>query len=233
MLQVFAMNNEEIGLHFDKMAPEYENLINRLVPYFQKQNSLMMDLIPWERRATFKALDLGSGPGVLSRLLLDTFPNAQVVAFDISAAMLEICKRKLWAYPNRASFIRGDFTTDDFGSGYDAVFAGLVLHHTDDAGKRNFFKKVLGRMTPGGILLARDIVRGSTPRLNDEYEKLWRLYMRAQGEDGALWHDKFQAKDLPATVDDQLKWLKEAGFIDVDCHWRYLNFAITGGRKPR
>lgn len=227
------MASENIGLYFDRMAPEYENLINRLVPYYQKQNSLMMDLIPFERRASFKALDLGSGPGVLSRLLLDTFPNAQAVAFDISPLMLETCKKKLWAYPNRATFLRGDFMKEDFGDGYDVVFTGLVLHHTDDAGKRVFFKNVIARMKPGGVLLSRDIVRGTSLRLSEEYEKLWGLYMRAQGEDGALWYSKFQAKDLPASVEDQLKWLREAGFIDVDCHWRYLNFAITGGRKPK
>ena len=55
-----------------------------------------MDLIPFERKAPFRALDLGSGPGVLSRLLLDTFPNAQVTAFDISPVMLDVCKKKLW-----------------------------------------------------------------------------------------------------------------------------------------
>lgn len=219
--------------HFDALASDYEWLINRLVPYYQKQNSLMMDLIPFERKVAFKALDLGAGTGVLSRLLLDTFPNATVKAFDLSPVMLDTCKKKLWAYPTRATYTQGDFRKDDFGSGYDVIFTGLVLQHADSAGKRSFFKTALSRMNPGAILLSRDIVRGTTARLTEDYEKLWRLYMRAQGEDGALWYSKFQAKDPPATVEDQMKWLEEVGFIDVGCHWRYLNFAISGGRKPK
>lgn len=226
------MSHDDIRQQFDSMASDYETVINRLVPYYQKQNSMLMDLIPFERRTEFNALDLGSGPGVLSRLLLDTFPNAHVASFDLSPVMLDTCKKKLWAYPNRARFVQGDFTKDDFGTDYDVIFAGLVLQHTDDAGRRAFFRKAIGKMKPGGILLARDIVRGSTTRLTQEYERLWRLYMRAQGEDGALWYSKFQAHDVPASVEDQLKWLTEAGFIDVGCHWRHLNFAITGGRKP-
>ncbi len=217
--------------HFDRMAPDYEWLVNRLVPYYQKQNSLMMDLIPFDRHATFRTLDLGSGTGVLARLLLDTFPNATVTVLDISPAMLETSKKKLWAYPNRATFKRGDFTRDDLGDGYDVVFAGFVLQHTDDEGKRAFFKRVQSRMNGGGILLSRDIVRGTTPRLTDEYERLWKLYMRAQGEDAATTYNPFLSKDPPARVEDQLKWLGDAGFTDVGCHWRYLNFAITGGRK--
>jgi tRNA (cmo5U34)-methyltransferase len=223
---------EEIK-QFDHMAFDYETVISRLVPYYQKQNSLLMDLIPIDRRTPFKALDLGSATGVLSRLLLDTFPNAQVTAFDISPVMLDTCKKKLWAYPNRATFIKGDFTKDDFGGGFDVILAGLVLQHTDDAGKKSFFKKAIARMNSGGVILCRDVVRGSTDRLTEEYEKLWKLYMRAQGEDGAVWFSKFQAKDRPATAEDQLRWMKEAGFDDVGCHWRHLNFAITGGRKPK
>jgi tRNA (cmo5U34)-methyltransferase len=228
-----ASSTDDVRSHFDRMAPDYESLINRLVPFYQKQNSLLMDLLPVDRREAFKALDLGSGPGVVSRLLLDTFPNAQVVAFDLSAVMLDTNKKKLWAYPSRAAFIQGDFQKDDFGTGYDVVLCGLILQHTDDAGKQAFFKKVFSKMNPGGTLLCRDIVRGTTPWLTEEYEKLWRLYMRAQGEDGSLWQSRFKAKDLPATVEQQLKWLRDAGFVDVDCHWRHLNFAITGGRKPK
>jgi tRNA (cmo5U34)-methyltransferase len=226
------MNSEDVRDQFDKMAPDYETLINRLVPYYLKQNSLLMDLIPFERKTPFKALDLGTGPGVLSRLLLDTFPNVHVTAFDISPVMLETCKKKLWAYPKRATLIQGDFMKEDWGDGFDVVLAGLILQHTNDAGKRAFFQRAIKKMKPGGILLSRDIVRGTTPRLTQEYERLWRLYMRAQGEDGTVWYSKFQAEDLPVSVEEQLKWLSEAGFVDVDCHWRYLNFAITGGRKP-
>lgn len=225
------MDSEQIRLQFDSMASDYEWLMNRLVPFYQKQNSLLMDLVPFERKTSFRALDLGSGPGILSRLLLDTFPNAQVTAFDISSVMLDICRKKLWAYPNRAKYILGDFTKDDFGSGYDVIYTGLVLQHTDDEGKRRFFKRLISKMNPNGILLSRDIVRGTTPRLSQEYERLWRLYMRAQGEDGTLWYSKFQAKDPPASVEDQTQWLHDAGFQDVGCHWRYLNFAITGGRR--
>jgi tRNA (cmo5U34)-methyltransferase len=227
------MNTDDVRLYFDRLAHDYETVINRLVPYYQRQNSLLMDLIPFERRDSFSALDLGTGTAVLSRLLLDTFPNVQVTAFDLSQVMLDTSKKKLWAYPNRAKLVQGDFTKDDFGSGYDVVFAGLVLQHTNEAGRKAFFKKIISRMNPGGIILCRDVVRGPTQRLTDEYERLWRLYMRAQGEDGAYWYSKFQANDPPATVLDQLKWMGEAGFIDVDCYWRHLNFAITGGRKPK
>lgn len=33
-------------------------------------------------------------------------------------------------------------------------------------------------------------------------------------------------------VHTQLEWLREIGFVDVDCHWKWLELALFGGVKP-
>jgi hypothetical protein len=44
-------------------------------------------------------------------------------------------------------------------------------------------------------------------------------------------YDEYLEEDIPSSVEEQTKWLTEAGFSEVGCHWRYLNFAIFGGMK--
>jgi hypothetical protein len=60
----------------------------------------------------------------------------------------------------------------------------------------------------------------------------WRDYIRSNGEDDEKWFRKYLDEDIPAKVEVQTERLRETGFIDVGCHWRYFNFAIFGGSKP-
>jgi tRNA (cmo5U34)-methyltransferase len=45
------------------------------------------------------------------------------------------------------------------------------------------------------------------------------------------WIPKYEAEDRPARLTDQLAWLAEIGFADIDVIWKRYNFAVYGGRK--
>ncbi|MFB8788088.1 MAG: methyltransferase domain-containing protein [Potamolinea sp.] len=226
------MKKAEIREAFDRAAFDYDGFIPRLIPYYHEQHNLMLDLITFERNSSIKVLDLGSGTGVLSHHILREFSQAKVVAFDLSEIMLEVCQKNLSAYEHRVSFQEGNFAEDDLGNEYDLVISGLAIHHLDGTGKQELFKRVFQSMNPGGIFLVRDIVVGASPKLRQQYESLWRQYMRSNGEDDEKFFAGYLAQDQPSSVEDQTQWLREAGFEDVGCHWQYFNFAIFGGCKP-
>ena len=64
----------------------------------------------------------------------------------------------------------------------------------------------------------------------------WREYMlRAVPEHEVFdkWMTVYETEDRPSKLVDQLMWLAEIGFDEVDVVWKYFNFAVYGGRKPR
>ncbi|WP_373535819.1 methyltransferase domain-containing protein [Microcoleus sp.] len=223
------MNLNYVREEFEQRAFDYDGLIPRLIPHYREQHDLILQLIPFETNANIQVLDLGAGTGILSALILQAFPQAKVLAFDMAENMLKICQTNLSAFGKRLRLQQGNFAEDDFGSGYDLVVSGLAIHHLDSTGKQHLFHQLFQSMNPEGILLIRDIVTGATPKLTEQYEKLWRQYMKASGEDDAAWFQNYLKEDIPSSVEEQTKWLAEAGFADAACHWRYLNFAIFGG----
>ncbi len=42
---------------------------------------------------------------------------------------------------------------------------------------------------------------------------------------------KHRELEIPVPVETQLRWLRETGFTDIECFWKFLNLAMFGGRK--
>jgi tRNA (cmo5U34)-methyltransferase len=225
------MNLRQVREHFEGEARDYDGYITHFVPYYREQNEVMMTMLAFEGTERIRALDLGAGTGVLAEGVLRRFPLAEVRVYDLADAMLDAARERLEKFENRVTFQRGDFSRDDFGIGYDLILSGLSIHHLEDREKRRLYRQIFLALNHGGQFLNRDIIRGATDRLDEIYIRLWRDYVRASGEDDAALMERFRAEDRPASVEDQLEWLRRAGFVDVGCHWQRMNYAVFGGRK--
>lgn len=226
------MNLHQVRNHFESEAFEYDNLIDRLIPHYNQQHEVMLAVIPFDTSTELTALDLGCGTGILSHLLLRSFPKARVTAFDLAENMLDACRCNLSKYSDRLILRQGNFAEDNIGEGYDIVVSGLSIHHLCNSGKQRLYKQIFNALKPGGVFLNREIVLGDSDYLIEQYHILWRQYMTLNGEDDVKWFMNYKDEDIPASVGDQMAWLNDAGFIDIACHWRHLNFAVFGGRKP-
>jgi tRNA (cmo5U34)-methyltransferase len=226
------VNLTRVKTHFEEEAATYAEHILQFIPHYQEQNELMIALVPYPPDATMRVLDLGAGPGVLSGFMLERYPHAKVHVFDLAENMLANARKLLADFSERVTYQAGDFGTVDFGEGYDVVLSGLAIHHLDHPGKRGLFKRIFCALRPGGTLMIRDIVRGETDAITAVYEKLWCDYIRSMQTDERAVMGRYHAEDVPAPLEEQLHWLRECGFSNVGCHWKYLNFAIFGGEKP-
>jgi tRNA (cmo5U34)-methyltransferase len=226
------MDADRVKDHFDEEAPRYDDLIVRLIPGYREQHDVILGILPFDRESPLRVLDLGCGTGALSRLVLDAYPNARVEATDLATGMLAECAANLAGFGHRVSYRELDFGSGDLGSGYGLVLAGLSVHHIDDEAKRDLFRRVFDALRPGGMFVMREIVTADTPGQTEADRERWRAFMDESGEDGRRWYEQSLGEDHPASLTDQLEWLRDAGFAQVAAPWRRINFAVFGGVRP-
>jgi tRNA (cmo5U34)-methyltransferase len=134
----------------------------------------------------------------------------------------------------RVKFVTADFAAAAATRSYDAVVSALAIHHLPDSGKRHLFLDIFKYLTPGGIFINADQVAGETATIGRRSRELWIKHARELKVDERDLNAEVERmkQDLPATVGQQLAWMRESGLIEVACVYRNLIFAVLSGTKP-
>jgi len=216
---------------FDDYARQYDAQRSMLIPCFNDFYSIAVSLADTDNQKP-DILDIGAGTGLLSSMVLRKFPDARLTLIDISEKMLEVAKERLKAAAG-VIYIVDDYTKHRFDKTYDIVLSSLSIHHLPDKQKKQLFQTIYSILNPGGMFINADQVLGSTPFLETLYKKDWKRKV----ENSALTTKDLQSAyertklDRMARLEDQLRWLEEVGFSDVDCVYKYFNFVVMFGRK--
>jgi tRNA (cmo5U34)-methyltransferase len=191
-------------------------------------------------------LDVGMGSGRVEELLFERIPQAQVVGTDFSEAMLELAHANLAPYRDRYETVMQDLTHPWDAKlpehEYVIAFSVQVIHNVAHPYKRETFAFIERALAPGGIFLLLDRIRVSTPGLFPVYLSMWDRLERERGIDPEMnrregtnfeEHEVSVSRrgDQPATLEEHLKWLPEAGFSEVACLHLHGNRALFAARK--
>jgi tRNA (cmo5U34)-methyltransferase len=214
---------------FDQTASSYDEDRARLIPGCDDFYRWAVDLIP---SSAARIVDLGAGSGLLTRLLRNRFPAAEIVMVDFSAPMLEQARKRLLP-DSRLTIVTADYTSYVLPERLDAVVSALSIHHLDDSAKRRLFTRIHSALAAGGVFINADQVAGPTPALEAQYKMLWLRQVRALGATPAQIEASLyrQQEDRCSPVADQLEWMSQAGFHDVDCWWKASRFAVLAGTR--
>lgn len=187
-----------------------DEYLSREIPHRQTAEMMLLEALP---ARIDRFLDLGTGDGRLLALVGNRHPQALAIGLDSSAPMLARAAERFEADPH------ADLRTHDLRlpleeeRPFDAIVSGLAIHHLEDNRKRELFAEVYALLAPGGAFANLDLVAPASPQLHERFRR----------EIGRIEDDP---SDRLAGLSDQLAWLRDSGFSEVDCHFKWLELAL-------
>jgi tRNA (cmo5U34)-methyltransferase len=182
----------------------------------------LLELVPATAR---RILDLGTGDGRLLGLVRRELArpgqaDTEAVAVDFSPTMLEAVRKRFAGEPSiRVVAHNMDEPLPALGT-FDAVISSFAIHHLVHERKRALYAEIYELLNSGGVFCNLEHVASPTPRLHQEF--LERIGFRVETEDPS---------NKLLDVETQLGWLREIGFGDVDCAWKWRELALLVGRR--
>ena len=192
------------------------------VPHRSEGEAVLLELLP-ER--VNRILDVGAGDGRLLHVVKLARPMATGVALDLSPTMLSEARRRFEGEES-VELLEHDLNHPlPAMKSFDVVVSSVAIHHLADERKRTLYAEIFDLLEPGGVFLNLERVASPTPNLR-------RHFRAAMGHETGHEHEHEDPSDQPLEMETQLSWLREIGFADVDCYWKWLEVALLGGVKP-
>jgi tRNA (cmo5U34)-methyltransferase len=221
------MDSEEVKKQFDRVAERYDLQRRCFIPCFDDFYTRSVSLLRFFPRDFRRVLDLGAGTGLLTRELYGLYPEASFTLIDISGDMLQIARERFRGLPN-FTFIERDYREAVPLSPCDLICSALSIHHLEQAEKKRVYKNSYAALEKNGCLINLDQFIEGPAQINALYQDWWYDYINKSGiapEEKAAWRER-KKLDKENTIDETLGLLKESGFAEAACIYRFMQFGV-------
>jgi len=155
-------------------------------------------------KSPVKVLDVGTGSGVWGIGLAQQSPQVTVTALDLPN-VLDVTRQMVarFGLSNRFSYLPGDFHSIDFGTGYNLITFGHILHMESVDQNRQLLKKAAAALAPKGTIVISEFLVNHD-RSGPPMGLIFAVNMLAHTDQG----DTFSFEEISG-------WLKEAGLVNM------------------
>jgi tRNA (cmo5U34)-methyltransferase len=188
-------------------------------PHRNEGEAILLENIP--ANAT-RILDIGSGSGRLIKMIKENSHKSGIefVALDISPTMLKSLKHN-FANDTSVKVIEHDLDTSLPDLGYfDAIVTGFAIHHLRHSRKYSLYEEIYGMLNPTGVFCNLEHVSSISTRQQTRFLSSTGMVPSQEDKTNRL-----------LSVEKQLQMLRDIGFIEVDCLWKWYEMALLIGFK--
>lgn len=148
-------------------------------------------------------------------------PRVKGVATDFSSIMLAAARAR---FVHDAEISVVEHNLDDplpkFGA-FDVIVSSFAIHHLSDPRKFALYREIFEILEPDGVFCNLEHVSSPTRKLHEDFYQA--MGMTTESEDPS---------NQCASVERQLDWMRQIGFCDVDCFWKWRELALLAGTRP-
>ena len=223
------LNNSSSSSSSKKEWSDSQHVLNYLsaankIPNRKEGEAILIDLVSSSTLTTSsvkRILDIGTGDGRLIKLIKDSIPDIEeVIGLDISPLMIKAVEHN-FSNDSSVRIVEHDLEKSLPDLGYfDAVVSSFAIHHLKHQRKYFLYEEIYDILYPGGIFCNLEHV--SSPSIFHHNKFLKALDTSSKKEDKT---------NRLLSMEKQLQWLRDLGFVEVDCYWKWLELALLVGYK--
>lgn len=202
----------------------FDDMLARSIPQYDVMRQAVYDLGCAYVQPDTDILDIGASRGEALAPFIQRFPDSDCYALETSTPMLDVLRERF-----------GDNRVFNFDlrSGYPQVRTSLTLcvltlQFTPIEYRQRILRDIYKATVSGGALLLVEKVLGASAELD---ARLVERYYALKGANGYS-PEQIERKRLslegvlvPVTAKWNEELLRMAGFAQIECFWRWMNFA--------
>lgn len=214
------------------VASVFDDMLARSIPQYRVMRDAVTELASVYVQPNTWIVDLGCSRGESLAPLIERFGPANLyLGCDVSEPMLQAARERFEPISeSRVCIERRDLRLANEYPDVEAsvTLSILTLQFTPIEYRQQIVSRVYKHLCPGGIFIMVEKILGETAELDSRYVERYYAMKAANGYSA----DDIERKRLslegvlvPVTADWNFQLLERAGFSQVGCFWRWMNFA--------
>lgn len=217
---------------FDQSVTDvFVDMLRRSIPQYDAMRQAVIDIGSAFVQPHTHIVDLGCSRGDALAPFVEAYGALnRYVGVDVSAPMLKVARER-FAKEIAEGLVH--LTDTDLRVGYPHVNTSLTLsvltvQFTPIDHRQRILEDIYRNTVPGGALVIVEKILGSTAQLDRMMIRHYYAHKRRNGYSEEEIERKRLALEgvlVPATARWNEEMLRNACFHDIDCFWRWMNFA--------